>query len=114
MTKKDYIKSLFILGLPRDEVIRNTSERYPDYELSKIENQAGVCLYELRRQGVIVPRPVSDKPSRHTIIKRCLLREKTNRQILKHLKKVYPEIDDKVHKQRICEYRWFFTHGLLK
>jgi DNA-binding transcriptional ArsR family regulator len=113
MTRKDLIQDLFALGLERETVIEHTKKAFPKDDLYNIENQVGVCLYELRQMGIVPSREKGTRPSRHTITVRGLKRDKTNRQILKHLKKVYPEMDEKIHKQRICEYRWFFNKGLI-
>ena len=113
ITRKDYINSLFALGFDREYVIDRVKKVFPRDDILAIENQVSVSLYELRQQGVVEPRKRGQKPSRHSIIKRCLLRDKTNRQTLKHLEKMYPEVSEKIHKQRICEYRWFYNHGLL-
>jgi len=113
MTKKDFISSLLVMGVARDEVVRQTQTAFKVEDRETVSNQVGVTLYELRKQGLVAPIQKGTRPSRHSIIKRGLERDMKPSSILKHLKKIYPEVSEKIHKQRVCEYRWFYRQGLL-
>lgn len=111
--RREFITSLFALGLGRDQVVEQTLKAFPEFDRDTLLNQIGVELYLLRKRKVVEPLKKGRRYSRHRIIKSDLYKDKTNSQILKHLKRRYPEISEKIHKQRICEYRWFFNRGLL-
>jgi len=113
MNRKEFISSLLVLGVARDEIVRQTQEAFKIEDRETVSNQVGVTLFELRKMGLVAPLQKGTRPSRHSIIKRGLERGMKGSSILRHLKKIHPEISEKIHKQRLCEYRWFQRQGLL-
>ena len=113
MTRKDFIASQIVLGLPRDKIITSTMKAFETDDRDRISNHVGVTFFELRKEGILPPIEKSEKPSRHSIIKKGLYKDRSNRSILRSLKRKYPEISEKIHKQRIAEYRWSYNHGIL-
>jgi len=113
MTQKEFISSQLLSGQDRTTVISNTLLTFNLSDREAVSNYVGVILHTLRKQGLVAPLIKSDRPSRHSLIKKGLYKNKSNKHILNQLRKIYPEISDKIHRQRLAEYSWFYRKGLL-
>ena len=109
MTKKEWIDSQLLLKCNREDIIQRGLRLFQGVEREDLANQVSVSAHLLRKSCRLEALKKSDRPSRHSIIVKGLQSSLSNSDILKRLIKVYPEHDQKILKQRICEYRWFYN-----
>ncbi|RLC34831.1 MAG: hypothetical protein DRZ76_01860 [Candidatus Nealsonbacteria bacterium] len=109
-TKTDLIKECVLNGLDNDGIMDLLSLNYPDDDYDKLLNHIGVIRHQLRKEKRL-PTINHRILSRHKLTIKYMTRGETNTQILKRLKKKFPEIEERKLKQRICEYRWHYRQG---
>ena len=111
-TVSDLIRESLLTNQTTDQIVETVALSFPEKSYDSILNQIGVVRHQLRKSKLL--EPINHRiHSRHKLTIRALLKGKTNSEILKILKKHYPNIPDKIHKQRICEYRWYLNTGRL-